>query len=213
MGSCMSSDGMECESQKPTTAKIISLRGNLLEYKVPIYVSQVLQAETSPYCFLCNCDHLLFDDYIPVLDSDEELQPNQIYFVLPTSKLQYKLSASDMAALAVKASVALQNGSKKESRRRKRARISPVLSVNHHHRHKDKISLLERRGGDAETEVIIASDSHKSYYKTIHSGAANIGISRSASVRKLHRFTSRRAKLAVRSFRLGLATIYEGIVM
>ncbi|CAN1303270.1 hypothetical protein LINPERPRIM_LOCUS25779 [Linum perenne] len=33
---------------------------------------------------------------------------------------------------------------------------------------------------------------------------------RSRSIRKLHRYASRRAKLAVRSFRLGLATIYEG---
>ncbi|CAH2036671.1 unnamed protein product [Thlaspi arvense] len=39
------------------------------------------------------------------------------------------------------------------------------------------------------------------------------GYNRSGSVRNLRRYTSKRAKLAVRSFRLKLSTIYEGSVV
>lgn len=41
----------------------------------------------------------------------------------------------------------------------------------------------------------------------------NIGMRRSGSVRKLQRYASRRAKLAVRSFKLRLTTIYEGTIL
>ncbi|KAI8556093.1 hypothetical protein RHMOL_Rhmol05G0225100 [Rhododendron molle] len=48
--------------------------------------------------FVCNSDRLYYDDYIPALDAQDKLQANQICFVLPASKLQYCLTASDMAA-------------------------------------------------------------------------------------------------------------------
>ncbi|KAH7566968.1 hypothetical protein ACOSP7_011383 [Xanthoceras sorbifolium] len=196
MGICLSSDKCECQ---PSTAKVITLKGDLHEYNVPVFVSQVLQAESvtssssSSDCFLCNADSLLYDDFIPSLGLYHELYPDQIYFLLPTSKLQYRLSASDMAALAVKASVALQTAAKKGSMRRKNARISPVLPVE-----KCRISLENQT---------------KTFAKKPVSGPNNIGMTRSGSVRRLHKYTSRRAKLAVRSFRLRLSTIYEGIVV
>ncbi|KAK2661010.1 hypothetical protein Ddye_007543 [Dipteronia dyeriana] len=192
MGLCLSSDRSECQS---STAKVITLKGDLHAYNVPVFVSQVLQAEsiTCSNYFLCNSDGLLYDGYIPAMGFDDELQQDQIYFLLPSSKLQYRLSASDMAALAVKASVALQTAAKKGRCRGKKARISPVLPVE-----KSRISLEGLKA--------------KSYEQKPVSGP-NISMSRSGSVRKFQRYTSRRAKLAVRSFRLRLSTIYEGIVV
>ncbi|KAG2726618.1 hypothetical protein I3760_01G122100 [Carya illinoinensis] len=139
MGVCFSSVwGRESRASHPT-AKIISVNGVLHEYPVPVTVSQVLETEksssspssssSSSSCFVCNSDRLYYDDYIPALDGAEELLANQIYFVFPASKLQQRLTASDMAALAVKASVALQNSSKNNGNRRKKARISPVVMV------------------------------------------------------------------------------------
>ncbi|KAK1554479.1 hypothetical protein Q3G72_012803 [Acer saccharum] len=192
MGICVSSDRSECQS---STAKVITLKGDLHEYNVPVFVSQVLQAEsiTCSNCFLCNSDGLLYDDYIPALGFDDELQQDQIYFLLPFSKLQYRLSASDMAALAVKASVALQTAAKKGSCRGKKARISPVLPVE-----KSRINLEGLKAKSFEQKPV---------------SGPNISMSRSGSVKKFQRYTSRRAKLAVRSFRLRLSTIYEGIVV
>lgn len=44
-------------------------------------------------------------------------------------------------------------------------------------------------------------------------GTTPLGISRTGSVRRLQRLTSKRAKMAVRSFRLKLTTIYEGTIL
>ncbi|KAF5741000.1 putative Poly polymerase 1 [Tripterygium wilfordii] len=201
MGSCLSSDDSEL---RIPTAKVVSVNGDLHEYNVPVLVSQVLQSHesssssSSTNYFLCNSDRLYYDDYIPALDSEDQLQPNQIYFILPTSKLQYRLSASDMAALAVKASVALRSCSQnKGTRRRKKNRISPVLMLNQNN--------------------IIVPDSQikaeKTFGKPQPRLQPDVGVSRSGSVRRLHKSASRRAKLAVRSFRLRLNTIYEGTVL
>ncbi|XP_044475007.1 uncharacterized protein LOC123202928 [Mangifera indica] len=202
MGACLSSVWREYESdsEKPPTAKVVSLRGDLLQYTVLVLVSQVLQADpTASNCFLCNSDSLLYDEHIPALDLDEQLQPNQIYFVLPNSKLQYKVSASDMAALAVKASVALQSGSKKSHRHRKKSQISPVSPVSQ--------TTSVYRLDSAATKIKRLDNK-----KPVAVSDNRIRMSRSGSGRKLQRYSSRGAKLAVRSFKIRLTTIYEGSV-
>ncbi|KDP36719.1 hypothetical protein JCGZ_08010 [Jatropha curcas] len=209
MGVCLSCSVLgESHQLPPSTAKVVSINGNLHEYSVPVFVSQVLQTEaaslssSSPSSlssfFLCNSDFLSYDDYIPALDSNAQLYANQLYFILPRSKLQNRLSASDMAALAVKASVALQNASKKGGHRRKKARISPVLVVDQSPSSQpliDEIKTFDKPFN----------------YKTQQQQQPAVGYSRSGSVRRLQKYTSRRAKLAVRSFRLRLTTIDEGI--
>ncbi|XP_010266309.1 PREDICTED: uncharacterized protein LOC104603845 [Nelumbo nucifera] len=194
MGSCFSSESSK--SSAPSTAKVISTNGNLLEYYVPITVSQVLQMESSssssssPF-FLCNSDSLYYDEYIPPLDSAQHLQAGQIYFVLPLSRSHYRLSASDMAALAVKASLALSQSSTKDGIRRKKIRVSPVFDVNY-------------TTNSIEDDDFVG---FKSFQKPKQSG-----ITRSGSMKKLQRNGSRRTRLAMRSFRLKLSTIYEGRV-
>ncbi|GLU00142.1 hypothetical protein SLE2022_175340 [Rubroshorea leprosula] len=192
MGSCFSLETAHPAAATSPSAQVVSIQGELHEYGLPVFVSQVLQSEganpssssSSNGVFLCNSDQLCYDECIPALDFDQQLQPNQIYFVLPFSKLKQRLSSKDMAALAVKASVAIQNAAKKDSKRNK-ARISPVLLVS-----------------QTDIEPI-----------KIKPARAPSVLSRSSSVRKLQKYTSRRAKLAVRSFRLRLSTIYEGSVL
>ncbi|XP_006342203.1 uncharacterized protein [Solanum tuberosum] len=195
MGACLSSSSTIVD-QKQLTSYVISVNGELRQYSVPINVSQVLQSDISSdhaSSFLCSSDRLYFDDFIPSLDSQYQLLPGQIYFMLPASKLKYRLSASDMAALAVKASTALEdlNNNKNKNKSRKsrkimsKKRISPML--------------LQVEEDD--------------YTQTNNKSTVGLGISmRSASVRKLQRLSSRRAKMAVRSFRK-LITIPEGFVL
>ncbi|XP_022772521.1 uncharacterized protein LOC111315215 [Durio zibethinus] len=207
MGTCFSSQiPILSESAPPSTAHVVSLNGDLHKYNLPMIVSQVLQTEAasslpSSSIFLCNSDRLNYDDYIPALDFDHQLQANQIYFVLPISKLQQRLSSRDMAALAVKASVAIQNASKNDSHRRKKARISPVLLV----AQSLPVPVVDK--DDAPTAAAPVS-STKSIAKP--KPQPHPRFSRSASIRKLQKYTSRRAKLAVRSFNQRLSTIYEG---
>ncbi|KAL0396659.1 UNVERIFIED_CONTAM: hypothetical protein Scaly_0114300 [Sesamum calycinum] len=52
-----------------------------------------------------------FDDVLSAVSDDEELQPGQLYFALPLTRLKRPLQAEEMAALAVKASSALSKSS------------------------------------------------------------------------------------------------------
>ncbi|XP_008237879.1 PREDICTED: uncharacterized protein LOC103336598 [Prunus mume] len=224
MGGCLSSAIRSSHNEElllsSPTAKVISINGSLREYPVPVIVSQVLEAgqtasssssSSSSSSFICNSDRLYYDNYIPVLDSEDELEADQIYFILPRSKLEHRLSATDMAALAVRASLAFQNASSSSSsykskekkkdlhprRNYKKARVSPVL-INYANSDVD---------GDDFNEITIGVSAYKGQMSQKQQ------ISRSKSVRKLQRYTSKRAKMAVRSFRLRLTTIDEGSVL
>ncbi|GJT82655.1 secreted RxLR effector protein 161-like protein [Tanacetum coccineum] len=85
----------------------------------PKIVSEVLQYE-KPSFFVCNSDNLYQDQDIPSLDSEDELDAGQIYFILPKSMLARGLSASDMASLAVKASLALDSNTNSNSHVKKK---------------------------------------------------------------------------------------------
>ncbi|XP_052196975.1 uncharacterized protein LOC127804205 [Diospyros lotus] len=100
MGICSS-----CESSSVTTAKLILQDGRLQEFSYPVKASYVMQKD--PSSFICNSDEMEFDVVVSAIGDDEELQPGQLYFVLPASRLRHPLQAEEMAALAVKASAAL----------------------------------------------------------------------------------------------------------
>ncbi|KAI9113633.1 hypothetical protein K1719_015560 [Acacia pycnantha] len=100
MGNCTSGDMVQVP-----TARLILEDGQLREFTYPIKVSYVLQKY--PMCFICNSDEMDFDDVMTAIDEDEVLQPGQLYFALPLSRLNHPLRADEMAALAVKASSAL----------------------------------------------------------------------------------------------------------
>lgn len=175
--------------------------GGLRQYALPATASQVLllvlpsnDSFPSPASsFLCDSDNLSYDECIRPLGPEHHLQPDRIYFVLPASDLRRRLSAANMAALAVKASAALatpdppsrKNIKKKKSRTRISPAVLPVNTETDHKRIKDP------------------------------SAAAAAGISRSPSLRamKSTKYSSKRARMAVRSFRLKLSTIYEGSVL
>ncbi|XP_077233571.1 HTH-type transcriptional regulator [Tasmannia lanceolata] len=101
MGICHS-----CLTDSVATAKVILQDGKLQEFSYPVKVSYVLQR--NPSCFICNSDEMEFDDFVSAINSEDELQLGQLYFALPISRLKYPLQAEEMAALAVKASIALR---------------------------------------------------------------------------------------------------------
>lgn len=205
MGGCLSSQFSADRSQhhRNPSANVVTLNGELRRYSLPATVSQVLQSHSSSpdSFFLCNSDRLYFDDYIPSLDLHEELEPAQIYFLLPSTRLQRLLTASDMAALAVKASLALEQINGSDRRRKRKTRISPVLASEEEDPQSNR--TVNKIKGSAN---YYGRDRNNNANK---SSTAGLGVSRSASMRKLTKYSSRRAKLAVRSFRIMLNTIYE----
>ncbi|XP_054822850.1 uncharacterized protein LOC129321193 [Prosopis cineraria] len=105
MGNCSTSSS----TQVATTAKLVLHDGRLQEFSYPVKASYVLQKY--PRCFICNSDDMDFDDVVSAIDEDEHLQLGQLYFVLPLTRLEHRLRAEEMAALAVKASSALTKSS------------------------------------------------------------------------------------------------------
>lgn len=220
MGGCFSSvDNTTSVSSKPTppTAKVISVHGDLSEYPVPAAVSQILtdprRHDSGQYSsadsdfFVCNADGLYYDQMIPELEMNHQLQPNHIYFLLPVSWLRRPLSPSHMADLAVKASVALRNSSNSKSNRPNQSRISPALLIPD-----DAAPIPSPNFCHDRITVGFRSSSGKNTSPS-SSSSSSANISRSTSVKKLRRFTSSRAKMAARSFRLTLTPIYEGTVL
>ncbi|XP_071705338.1 uncharacterized protein [Rutidosis leptorrhynchoides] len=194
MGACLSSAGHSIH--KSTCAFVISNKGELRQYPTPIFVSEVLQLE-DPSSFICNSDKLYYDENLIPLNVEDELDAGQIYFILPKTMLSHRLSASDMAALAVKASTALDSSSSSSSstnadshkRTKNKARISPMV-------------LLET----SQINVIVEEENENTKYRQQQNNGNNgLRVSRSGSIRKI-----KKARLAaVRSFRLRLSTIYE----
>ena len=100
MGACGSS-----ESRRTDTAKLILQDGTLQEFTSPVKVWQILKK--NPTSFVCNSDDMDFDDAVIAVGGSEDLRPGELYFVLPLTWLNHPLRAEQMAALAVKASSAL----------------------------------------------------------------------------------------------------------
>lgn len=132
MGNCRSCDGSR--STTAVTAKLVLLDGRLQEFSWPVKVSLALQQ--NPDCFICSSDDMEFDQFVGEMGGDEVLQPGEVYFELPLRWRNQRLQAEDMAALAVKASVALSGGSRSRNKDGMRRcgccalrKIEPVVMV------------------------------------------------------------------------------------
>ena len=94
-------------SWPPPTSKIIYPDGRLQEFRQPIKARLILSQ--NPNCFLCNSELMYVNSRLPHVPEDEELQLDQIYFLMPLSKSQATLSLQELCSLAIKASTVLSH--------------------------------------------------------------------------------------------------------
>lgn len=106
MGCCFSCEAAAVAAME-ATAKVVLPDGVLREYARPVAAAGVLGKDAACF-FVCDADEMEIDGFVSAVPADEELSPGQLYFVLPRSTLSYRLRAEEIAALAVKARVALQ---------------------------------------------------------------------------------------------------------
>uniref|UniRef100_A0ACD5X454 Uncharacterized protein n=1 Tax=Avena sativa TaxID=4498 RepID=A0ACD5X454_AVESA len=96
-----------------TAARVVLADGELQRFPGGTRASQALKAAVassggvSGACFLCSADGLELGGAVAAVAHDEELQPGQLYFVLPAAMRRRPLQAEEMAALAIRASAAL----------------------------------------------------------------------------------------------------------
>ncbi|KAG6499053.1 uncharacterized protein LOC121994659 [Zingiber officinale] len=133
MGSCSSSssaDGGSEHHRYSLTAKVVTADGSLLEYPAETKVRDALSGQRISNSFICSSDELYCNAKIPALAAADPLRPGHLYFLLPLSKLEYPLSGSDMAAFAVRASVALSAYASGSGERRRKVdlRVMPVAA-------------------------------------------------------------------------------------
>ncbi|XP_010932162.1 uncharacterized protein [Elaeis guineensis] len=139
MGSCFSSITTTNWVQPPT-ASVVCLDGSLREYLTAVKVYEVL-GSLHPSCFLCSSDELYIDADIPALGSNQSLELGQLYFMLPVAKLEHRLTGSEMAALAVKASLALAVA---VETRRRTIQVMPVEAVSGVSEEEEEIFSLKK---------------------------------------------------------------------
>jgi len=94
MGACFSS---KKPSSTTNNVRLVHLSGYVEDFQQPISVSQL--TGTSPKHFVCTSVQLLSPCSKP-LDGDTQLQPGNVYFMLPYSILQADVSPVDLASLA-----------------------------------------------------------------------------------------------------------------
>lgn len=111
------------------TSKVINaVDGKLQEFRTPIQAKQI--TSNNPNCFLCSSETMSVGACLSRAADEEELQPGQIYFLLPESRAHEPLSLPDLCSLAIKASSALgqsqsvidQSPSKSKNRKFRKSR-------------------------------------------------------------------------------------------
>jgi hypothetical protein len=127
MGLCVSCDAAaDCAA----TARVVLPSGELREYSQPATAAMALEeiGQDKQGWFLCDADAMGFEGTVAAVAAGEELQPGQIYFVLPGDMLRRHLTLEEVSALAVKASAALVKAATASSGgRRRRGSVAPLV--------------------------------------------------------------------------------------
>ncbi|KAL6637934.1 hypothetical protein ACP70R_025506 [Stipagrostis hirtigluma subsp. patula] len=132
MGICVSCDAAD---EGAAAARVVLPSGELREYAPPATAAMVLQEAGEGQWFLCDADGMGFEGSVAVaaVAAGEELQPGQIYFVLPAEMQRRRLTREEVAALAVKASAALVKAAAAAAPsspgrcRRRRGAVAPLV--------------------------------------------------------------------------------------
>ncbi|XP_057837508.2 uncharacterized protein LOC131047726 [Cryptomeria japonica] len=80
--------------------------GDLMEFVEPLIVAEIMGGRQG--FFICHSDSMEVDQYLSPLPQQYQLKPGNLYFELPVNKLEFRLRASDMAAMAIQACAAMR---------------------------------------------------------------------------------------------------------
>ncbi|WVZ60694.1 hypothetical protein U9M48_010681 [Paspalum notatum var. saurae] len=154
MGICVSCDAAD---EGAATARVVLPSGELREYAPPATAATALAeagGEEGSW-FLCDADGMAFEGPVAVaaVAYGEDLQPGQIYFVLPAEMQRRRLTREEVAALAVKASAALVKAAaaaqpSSPCRRRRRGAVAPLVFP---------VPEEEYAAADAVSPVVVAA--------------------------------------------------------
>ncbi|RCV40983.1 hypothetical protein SETIT_9G099200v2 [Setaria italica] len=113
MGACNSCEAAAVAAAPGSTsaeARVVLADGALRRFPGGTRASQAVKAAAAGAgaWFLCSADELELGGAVAGVGPEEALQPGQLYFVLPAAMRRRPLQAEEMAALAIRASAALE---------------------------------------------------------------------------------------------------------
>jgi hypothetical protein len=158
MGSCVS-----CRSADLPTAKLVVIEeagGLIREFPKHVKVEEILKER--PGFFVCHADSMRYDEYVSPLSAKQELQLENLYFLLPLTRLRHPLPASDMVALAVEASAAMARSRRRYKKlgRRRGCKITPsVITM------EEEVADIDHLDGRHTDYEIISSSSWRGEFK------------------------------------------------
>ncbi|GMI68869.1 hypothetical protein like AT3G50800 [Hibiscus trionum] len=121
MGACVSSTsssksaktvgggGSSVFKRSSAAAKVVHVEGRVQEFRQSVQAKNIVAQ--NPGHFLCSSESMSIGTCVPHVPDEEELQPGQIYFLLPLSQSDKPLSLPDLCSLAIKASAGLDTRS------------------------------------------------------------------------------------------------------
>jgi len=201
MGGCIS-----CGSVLLPTARLVVLQedaGGLIEFPEPVKVAEILRER--PGFFVCHADSMRYDEYVSPLSAEQELQVEHLYFMLPVTKLRHPLPASDMVALAVKASAAMERSRRRYNKLgRRRCKIMPSLM------------MMEQNAADINRQEIISSSWRGEFKREGYDSETlecrkrvEVGLRPGPVLCKLQRVASGRKRVYGVPLKRKLSTIHE----
>jgi hypothetical protein len=106
MGLCASTAGEAASPRKPT-ALVLLPTDELREYPRQATAARALEDAAGGPWLLCDADAMGLEGPVPAVRGGEELRAGRIYFALPAAAARRGMRREEVAALAVRASVAL----------------------------------------------------------------------------------------------------------
>ncbi|KAE8685493.1 STS14 protein-like [Hibiscus syriacus] len=100
-GKTVGGGGPRGVKRSSTAAKVVHLEGRVQEFRQSVQAKNIVSQ--NPGHFLCSSESMSIGTCVPHVLDEKELQPGQVYFLLPLSQSDKPLSLPDLCSLAIKA--------------------------------------------------------------------------------------------------------------
>ena len=139
-------------SRKRKTAKLVNSQGNLRQLRVPVKAAELMIEE--PGHVISLVDELKQRGRTIAMRADEELLPGKVYLLVPLSKVNCKISASELAIIESTIAACARRSSKKRSG----AKVSPAMAVD----------LKDEKNSEGEFKVFEGNDTSSTSYRLVN---------------------------------------------
>ncbi|KAF9665319.1 hypothetical protein SADUNF_Sadunf16G0110400 [Salix dunnii] len=126
-----------CSRAAPKTAKLMDSQGKLRQVSLPVKAAELMLEE--PGHAICPLHELKQRNRLIAIPADDELLPGKVYLLVTLSKVNCKVSASELAIMESTIAAC----AKKSSKKRNGAKVLPDMAVELEEGSKGEVSVFE----------------------------------------------------------------------